>query len=164
MTNPTFTVVSPQQLADLRRLSIDTFTDAFGTQNTSTDLQAYLTQAFSPSQLANELSDPSSQFIFIQTENENCGYLKLVTHSDYLEIQRLYLTPRAQRQGYGAAAIAFAAHLAQSKVKHELRLAVWEHNLPAFKFYVAQGFRPIGSHPFQLGSAMQTDLIMTKKI
>ncbi|WP_261810480.1 GNAT family N-acetyltransferase [Levilactobacillus humaensis] len=164
MTKPTFTIVATDQLAELRRLSIDTFTDAFGAQNTAADLQAYLTKAFSPSQLASELADVNSQFYFIQVANAVRGYLKLVSHTDYLEIQRLYLTSAVQHQGYGAAAIVFAARRAQLADKSELRLGVWEHNLAAIAFYRSQGFQQTSSHPFQLGSATQTDLIMTKKI
>ncbi|KRO04601.1 MULTISPECIES: GNAT family N-acetyltransferase [Levilactobacillus] len=164
MIKPTFTAVATDQLAELRRLSIDTFTDTFGAQNTSADLQAYLTKAFNPSQLASEFADVNSQFYFIQVANTVRGYLKLVSHADDLEIQRLYLTSAGQHQGYGVAAIAFATRRAQLAAKSELRLGVWEHNLTAIDFYRSQGFQQTGSHPFQLGSATQTDLIMTKKI
>jgi len=46
----------------------------------------------------------------------------------------------------------------------QLWLGVWEHNLRAIAFYRRVGFAQCSSHPFLLGSDLQTDWVMNRRL
>jgi diamine N-acetyltransferase len=43
-------------------------------------------------------------------------------------------------------------------------LGVWEHNPRAIAFYEKWGFEKFGAHDFLLGTDLQTDILMKKKL
>ncbi|NVY96943.1 GNAT family N-acetyltransferase [Lactobacillus sp. DCY120] len=69
-----------------------------------------------------------------------------------------------KRQGIGTKLWQKALRIAQTKGKSIIWLGVWEHNLAAQRFYAQLGLQRVDQHTFQLGSDLQTDLILEKKI
>lgn len=55
-----------------------------------------------------------------------------------------------------------AVELAIKKKKNRVWLGVWEHNIPALKFYEKQGFSIFSKHIFHMGEDPQTDYLMEK--
>ncbi|MFL2029436.1 GNAT family N-acetyltransferase [Loigolactobacillus zhaoyuanensis] len=160
------------ELPVLRQISIETFTDTFGAQNTPENLAAYLAAAYDPAKLQQELTDPLSQFYLAYVDQQLAGYLKInyataqteAMGDAALEVERIYVRPAFKRQGLGRQMIARAITLAQQLGKTKLWLGVWEHNLPAQQFYAKLGFIRSGQHSFVMGDDPQTDLIMTKEL
>lgn len=160
------------QLLQLQEISRQTFLDTFGADNTATDMQEYLAEAYSTENLTQQLQDSNSFFFFAVAENQVLGYLKLNINQaqtekispDALEVERIYVRKEAKHQGIGTKLFQKALEVANSHHKESIWLGVWEHNQPARKFYEQLGFEQIGDHVFQLGDDAQRDLIMQKKL
>lgn len=163
------------QLADLPKLqqiSRTTFSDTFGSENSASDLAAYLETAYSESQLAAELTNPESAFYFVLLADQVAGYLKVnwgQAQSEQLgatgfEIERIYILPQFKRHGLGRFLYQTAVHQAEQAGKEFIWLGVWEHNYPAQAFYKKLGFYQVGQHTFTLGEDPQTDLLMRRDL
>lgn len=159
-------------LSDLQKISIETFTDTFGAENTEKDLQDYLTKNYDLEKLTRELQHPQSDFYFIFVQEQLAGYLKInsgdaQTESiaeNALEIERIYVRRSFKGQGLGKALMEHAIKIAIQRQKTVIWLGVWEFNQPAIAFYQKRGFVKTGTHSFFLGQDEQTDWIMEKII
>lgn len=154
--------------AALAKLSTDTFFETFASFNTKEDMAAYLSQHFTPARLREELEDPASAFVIARYDGTLAGYMKLkrsvapeeLGAQQTLEIERLYVLQPYQSKKVGAALMQHAIDTARGEGARVLWLGVWEHNPKAIAFYERWGFETFGSHGFQLGSDLQTDLLM----
>lgn len=165
-------LVTLEQLKALQAISRITFANTFSADNTETDLEQYLSEAYSTDQLTSELTKATSNFYFIYVNQQIAGYLKVnwnqTQSEDYgpetLEIERIYVKPAFKRLGLGSELINQAVIVASERHKKAIWLGVWEHNQAAIKFYKKLGFKPISEHYFKLGSDKQRDIIMQKDI
>ena len=156
----------------LQEISYDTFNDTFNHQNSPENMKTYLERAFNLNQLEKELSNRSSQFFFVYFNKEVAGYLKVNTDDaqsenlgdDSLEIERIYIKNKFQKQGLGKILFNKACELAMERNKKKIWLGVWEKNENAIAFYKKMGFVQTGAHSFYMGDEEQTDFIMIKTI
>jgi ribosomal protein S18 acetylase RimI-like enzyme len=160
----------------LMDLCCRTFEDAFGADNDPADMAAYVTAAFSRSQILTEVLTPESIFLLAYDEALNSrqplGYARLlggspdatVTGPQPLELCRLYLESWAIGRGYGRLLMQACLERAATEGYQTLWLGVWEHNARARKFYDRWGFQRVGSHGFQLGQDLQTDFILARPV
>ena len=161
-----------EDLQTLQEISIETFYETFKDQNSPENMKAYLEKAFNLNQLEDELSNPSSQFLFVYYQNEVVGYLKLNANDaqseemgdDSLEIERIYLKKQFQKHGLGKHLLNKAVEIAMEQNKKNIWLGVWEKNKNAIAFYQKMGFVQTGTHTFQMGDEEQLDLIMNKSL
>ena len=161
-----------QQLTELREVSITTYHDTFAHCNCEDLMQQYFNDALTLEKLSQEWHVVGSTFYFIYVENSIAGYLKVniddaqtdnvATNS--LEVERFYISKEFKRLGLGKQLMAFAEQLARESKKTSMWLGVWEDNFPALAFYQAQGFYQVGSHPFNMGGEIQTDLLLKKDL
>jgi ribosomal protein S18 acetylase RimI-like enzyme len=159
-----------EQLDVLQEISIETFNATFKNQNSPENMNAYLEKAFNINQLEQEMSNSSSEFYFIYSNEQVAGYLKLNTddaqtekmgHAS-LEIERIYVRERWHRQGLGQFLIKKALEIASKQKKEKIWLGVWEKNENALIFYAKMGFVRTGTDSFYMGDEEQRDIIMTK--
>ncbi|MFB9770453.1 GNAT family N-acetyltransferase [Lactiplantibacillus modestisalitolerans] len=158
----------------LRQISIETFQDTFGAQNTAANMQAYLSEAYDLGKLTAELANPESwfYFVFVAGHDEPAGYLKLnvgAAQSEAmgphaLEVERIYIRSAYKHRGLGSAFIQQALKFADDAHKKKIWLGVWEHNEPAKAFYHKWGFEPFSAHSFVMGDDPQTDILMQRSI
>jgi diamine N-acetyltransferase len=154
----------------LQEISYETYSETFKDQNTPENLKAYLEKAYNLMQLEKELSNPSSKFFFLYFNHEIAGYLKVNTNDaqtekmgdESLEIERIYIRSKFQKQGLGKYLLNKAIEIAIELKKANIWLGVWERNENAIAFYKKLGFVPTGTHSFFMGDEEQTDFIMTK--
>lgn len=162
--------ISLGELGMLQQIGIETFTDTFAHQNTPENMKAYLDKAFSAGQLDKELSEPFSEFYFLNVEGETAGYLKLNAGEAQsesmgdgaLEIERIYVRTKFQKRGFGKLLIHAAVEIAAEQGMRSLWLGVWEKNDNAIAFYEKMGFVRTGTHIFMMGDEEQTDHLMTR--
>lgn len=161
--------VSVKDVKLLQKLSVQTFIETFGAQNTEADMQEYLNNQMSTSQLKKELEQAHSNFYFAYYKDRLAGYLKLnfesaqretVGTGTAFEVERIYLLKDFQRQGLGKVLFEKAVALGKEKGYRKLWLGVWEHNTPALAFYKKLGLTVFDKHAFVLGSDSQTDLML----
>ena len=159
-------------LVPLLDLAQTSFVQAFTEGNKPENVQAYLSQAFTPVQLEKELRNPASTFLLASLEGKLVGYTKLnlaaaqtdVQDPESLEVARLYTVEEVWGKGVGQFLLNAALDFAKEKGKTFVWLGVWEHNARAIRFYEKNGFRAFGSHPFPFGDEIQTDWLMRVEV
>lgn len=81
-----------------------------------------------------------------------------------LEIERIYVRKKFQKQGLGKYLMDKAIAIATELNKRAIWLGVWEKNQNAIAFYSKNGFVKTGAHAFYMGDDEQVDYILTKKL
>ena len=161
-----------EDLSELQKISVETFTETFKDQNSPEHLNTYLERAYNLEQLEQELANRASQFFFVYLNQEVAGYLKVNTDeaqseamgADSLEVERIYVKKKFQKHGLGKQLLNKALEIAQEQNKKKIWLGVWEENENAIAFYQKKGFVQTGAHSFYMGDDEQVDLIMTKTL
>jgi len=156
----------------LSRLGAETFSDAFGAQNTPEDMSLYLKSSFAPEIQGAELAESSGAFLLAETAGEAVGYVRLregrpsaaLSASRPVEIVRLYVRTHWIGRRVGAALMQASLRLAQARGCDVIWLDVWEQNKRAIEFYRQWGFVVIGAQPFRLGNDLQNDLLMARPL
>jgi diamine N-acetyltransferase len=169
--------IRPARLEDaepLAALAEQSFRDAFASENSAEDIEAYVSESFSTGRLRAELLDDNNTFLlaFVPGSSAPDGYAKLrrgepdpsVTGSDLIELHRLYVDRNAIGCGVGAALMRAIVEAARRDGRKTLWLGVWDKNLRAIAFYERWGFETVGEHVFRLGTDDQTDLIMQRAV
>lgn len=164
--------VTPDQFDPLLKISRETFDLAFRNQNDPKHFDDYLNKAFALPDFQKEFENPNSEFYFIMSVNQVCGYLKLNEKDAQteprgegcLEIERIYVIGGWQGMGLGKIMIDFAVEIAKKKGKKVLWLGVWEKNPNAIRFYERLGFKVFGEHTFYMGDDPQRDLLMAMSV
>jgi diamine N-acetyltransferase len=153
-------------------LSTKTFYQAFATQNSSDNMAAYMTSAFTKKQLFEELTDTSSVFFIAFLNGEIAGYAKLrkdkrheaLQAKQAIEIHRLYVLKTMIGKKIGKALMEKCLEFAGENNYKVVWLGVWEHNSHAIAFYKKWGFQVFSSYVFRLGKEDQTDYLMKKHL
>src|SRR5215203_775072 len=156
----------------LTELGASTFRETFEAVNPPEDFAAYMAAAFGEEIQRAELADPDTTVFFAERGGETVGYVMLrerkppaiVGQNDALEIARLYARQRAVGSGVGAALMQRALAEAAGRGKDAVWLGVWDRNERAIRFYESWGFHRSGTQPFLLGTDLQTDLVMVRRI
>lgn len=167
-----FVNIAKEQIDELQEISVSTFKQSFSAQNTKTDMDIYLSEHLNKEKLFEQLTNPESEFYFVKNESQTVGYFKVNTGqaqnekrpSPSLEIERIYVMATYQGKGIGKKILEQTIDIAKSKNLKNIWLGVWEKNLKAISFYQKFGFKQFGSHPFMLGTDLQTDLLMEKHL
>ena len=164
--------MTPSDVDLLQQISIETFTDTFGKDNSPEHLAAYLRQAYAPEKLTEELKEKETDFLLESMDQEPAGYMKLnigTSQSEemddhFLEIERIYVRKKFKHQGIGTFLLDTAIKKAKEKQKTAIWLGVWEHNDAALAFYRKRGFTKYSEHIFYMGDDPQTDDLFIKEL
>lgn len=159
-------------IAQLQKISRQTFSETFAWGNTEENMNKYLEEGFSLAALTNELTDNNTEFYFATLADSIIGYLKLnfgpsqteLKENKSLEIERIYVLKDFQGKNVGQLLFNKAIQLARQKCADYIWLGVWEENPRAISFYKKNGFIEFDKHIFQLGDDAQTDILMKLKL
>ena len=168
----TIRVAHLSDAALLAELGARTFAETFAKDNTPEDMAAYLRASFSHEQMQSELRDKSCSFLIAEVENEPAGYAlmrtsdppEMIFGKSSIEIVRFYVSSEWHGQGIANALMHECVSQAIQGGYESIWLGVWEHNERAQAFYRKWNFKPIGMHPFELGSDLQNDIVMERVI
>ncbi len=164
-----FRRIQNDKLEILRDISIKTFIETFGSQNTKENMRQYLDSKMSFIKLKEELNEVNSYFYFIVLGSRIIGYSKLnfgsaQTENIFIgkafEIERIYLLSNYIGKGYGKMALKKIFQIGRKKGYEKIWLGVWEYNKNAIEFYKHLGFKIFSKHSFLLGDDNQTDLLL----
>jgi ribosomal protein S18 acetylase RimI-like enzyme len=155
----------------LAELGARTFADTFAAENTPEDMKAYLANAFSPEKQAQELADPASTFLIMESRGAPVGYAQLkqggapqIADERAVEIVRIYADREWLGKGVGGQLMQACLREAEWRNCDVIWLGVWERNTRAIRFYQKWGFERVGTQFFRLGTDLQTDWVMVRKV
>ncbi|MCK1157540.1 GNAT family N-acetyltransferase [Streptococcus uberis] len=165
-------LVKDEEVAILRDLAIQTFTETFGGHNTDEQLQEFFEQDYTLEVLGKELKSTENEVYFLRRDGEVVGYLKVNWGEDQteqeledsFEIQRIYILNTFQGHGLGKFLFEFALERAYASGKSWAWLGVWENNLKAQALYRKYGFEKFSEHSFAVGDLVDTDWLMKKAL
>ena len=69
--------VTVADIKDLQRISRETFSETFGSQNSSENMEKFLDKAYAEEKLKAEIENQNSNFYFLIVNNQVAGYLKV---------------------------------------------------------------------------------------
>lgn len=151
-----------------------TFIETFAHLNNPENFQRYLNEQQNIDVIEKEFADFKNHFFIAEYNNIPAGFLKLVFDEDEnqpelngkkcLWLERIYILQKYQ--GFKMARLMLEKTLEIAEQNHfeTVWLGVWEKNYKAIKIYENWGFELFGSHIFNLGGDLQTDLLMKKQI
>ena len=156
----------------LSEFGAKTFHDTFAGYNKEADMKTYLEKTFALDQVKKEINDPCVTFLLVFDGDIIIGYAKLkegdapseLIGGTAIEIERIYADKDYVGKNVGKLLMKTCINMAKERGHTFIWLGVWENNPRAIAFYEKYGFEKFGSHPFLLGSDLQTDLLMKKKI
>jgi ribosomal protein S18 acetylase RimI-like enzyme len=162
-----FVRATPQDVIELKLMSVQTFLDAYADSNSASNMARYIEESFAEKQLEAELRNKDSEFYLAKTDSV-IGYIKLNfgaaqterQDEQAMEIERIYVLQAYYGKGIGGQLMEFAIARAQARKLHRIWLGVWEHNPRALRFYTKHGFTAFGKHIFKLGDEEQWDVMM----
>ncbi|PMD61364.1 acyl-CoA N-acyltransferase [Hyaloscypha bicolor E] len=166
----------PKDAPQIAALGSSVFSTSFGYSMPAADLQAYLESAYSIPSLSRDLSNPSVTTIVAcptSAPDTVIGFAQLTRGTSEpclegceqpVELQRLYVSPDFHGGGVGGMLVEEIEKVAREEGFVTLWLGVWEENFRAQRVYERMGFKKVGSHDFVMGSCVQTDWILTKRL
>jgi len=160
-------VATPDDAATLASLSLKTFVDTFAPHNNAADMESYTSAAFGEPQQRRELETDGVLTLLAEENGEALAYAQIrhtpgAPHGD-VEVARFYVDQ--PHHGRGIAQMLMDAVESKARMLgRRIWLGVWEHNVRAIAFYRKRGFVQCGSHPFILGTDLQTDWDMNRTL
>jgi diamine N-acetyltransferase len=165
-------VATTGDAAAITEIATRVFVRAFAPDNTPENLAAYVPTAFSEAVQRRELDDPMCVYLLAYVDGALAAFALLrvgatdaAVHGDApVEIQRFYVDHDFHGQGLAAHLMEACVATAQERGGRTLWLGTWEKNARAIRFYEKCGFTDVGTHPFVMGSEVQTDRVMVRGI
>ncbi|WP_420385984.1 GNAT family N-acetyltransferase [Roseivirga sp.] len=147
----------------------DTFGHLFSDHN---DLLDYLERTFSVAKISSSLEKDNNQFFIAFYNDLPVGYakLKLDSTSEFLpsqkvcQLQKIYVLKDFLSKKIGKALQDSLLIEAQNKSFEKIWLSVYHENSRAISFYEKNGFKPIGTHGFQIGKEYFDFIAMAKPL
>ena len=164
--------VTTNELIPLKEISIKTFVETFGKDNSPEETKKYIDTNFSDEQMLKEINTKGSIFFIAYLNNKPVAYLKInigeaqteKQGNDSLEIQRIYVLSECKGKRIGSLLMKIAEEEAAKFKCKRVWLGVWEHNDGALAFYGKKGYKRFSEHVFMYGNEAQTDYLMEKYI
>ena len=150
----------------------ETFLSAFAKDNSPENMEAYISKAFAVKKIEEELEDGNSQFFLAFDASVPIGYAKVRRNEEVndtlkegaIELERIYVLDEYQGKKVGILLLQTCLDYAKTPDFYWIWLGVWEHNVKAQQFYKKLGFEKFAEHPFKMGTDIQTDWLMKKRI
>ena len=140
------------------------FDETFAAHNTREDMESYLSKAFGETQQRAEIRDPDWITLIAEKDGAIAGFAQIRLEPESIEINRFYVDSAFHGKGIAQSLMAEAEQIAAARGSKRIWLGVWERNDRAIAFYRKCGFRDCGSQQFVLGTDVQTDRVMEKRL
>ena len=136
------------------------------------NLKVYVESAYSYETISQELAHENFTYLVAFDNEKMIGFVKLGRKQELgewitdkcLEICRLYVLKEYFDKKVGKMLMEESIAVASKEKVQSIVLGVWENNHRALAFYKKWGFEVIGTHPFVVGSQVDTDLVMKKHL
>lgn len=163
------TVAALPDAAELASVAAATFPLACPPTAAPDDITAFVTANLSAAHFAGYLTDPDRRVFAAREGGRIIGYAMAVRgtadiEGPKIELSKIYVL--ADHHGGGAASALMQAVLewAGECGAQSVWLGVNQSNERAQSFYRRQGFAVTGTRTFQLGSSIENDFVMTRRL
>ncbi len=168
---------STDDAGKLAALAAITFPLACPPESRPEDIAAHVANTLSEANFRAYLTDPAVTVLVIDADGDLRGYSLLVARPTRdpdvaavlkelpcTELSKCYVHP--EHHGLGASAELMHASIgaAATAGARGLWLGVNSQNARAIRFYEKSGFRKVGTKSFQLGSTVEHDFVMERKV
>jgi mannose-6-phosphate isomerase-like protein (cupin superfamily)/ribosomal protein S18 acetylase RimI-like enzyme len=148
------------------------FVETFGHGVPPDDMAAHLAKSFGPEQQAREIDDPTVVTLVGERDGEIRAYAQLreseppacVPAGPSLQLWRIYVDTPLHGTGVAQQVMRVVTSVAAARGASLLWLTMWEQNHRARAFYERSGFCDAGTHPFVLGSRVETDRVFVIRV
>ncbi|KAL1614673.1 hypothetical protein SLS54_009546 [Diplodia seriata] len=172
----------PTDAPAIAALGAHVFSATFGHSVSPDELSAYLSKEYTPASITCDLQNASKDtFVAVDSNASNnasnnakiLGFAVLTQGTSEpcvdaleskVELQRIYVDTIAQGRGVGGMLAREVEGVAREKGFEHVWLGVWEENAGAQRAYERWGYGKVGQHDFVIGTVVQTDWIMVKKL
>lgn len=162
MTYRTTRLATPADAAALAELGERTFRDAFAKDNQPHDMELYVSRTYGEAHQRRELEDPANVALVVEENGALIAFAQLRRENDdRIEIARFYVDRTHHGGGIARDLMERVIETSRELGFREIFLGVWERNPRAIRFYEKCGFVDVGSHPFLVGTDLQTDRLMS---
>jgi diamine N-acetyltransferase len=162
MAYRTTRLATPADAAALAEIGERTFRDAFAKDNDRRDMELYVSRTYGEAHQRRELEDPANLALVVEEDGVIVAFAQLRREGDdRIEIARFYVDRNHHGSGIARELMDRIIETARELSLREIFLGVWERNPRAIRFYEKCGFVDYGSHPFLVGTDLQTDRLMS---
>ena len=161
-----------EDASELSAIGVKTFYDTWHPFSEPENLTTYIDTAYSVSAILKELKDPVITYFAAMDGECMVGFAKLSRMQELgdwitgrcLEVCRIYVLQEFHDRKVGKLLMEATIKLAEEEKMEYIVLGVWENNHRAVAFYKKWGFEVIGSHPFVMGTQVDTDWVMRREV
>lgn len=148
------------------------FYEAFNAVTAPADMQAYLKTTFHKAAIESQLMDERSLIFIAEVGADPAGYVyshpaippPCVGEKAAVKLERLYLRKRYYGRAVGDALMQISIEKSRLRGYQSIWLSSWELNDRANAFYKKWEFKIVGSQKFAVGSDIQNDFILSRKL
>jgi ribosomal protein S18 acetylase RimI-like enzyme len=156
----------------LTELGKKAFHEAFCEVTAPDDMAAYLKSTFNRAAIENQIIDERSLFFIAEMDSFPAGYVysypsstpDCIKDKAAIQLVRLYLREQYYGRAVGDALMQISIDQSRSRGYQSIWLSSWELNHRANAFYKKWQFKVVGRQKFTVGSDIQNDFILSRKI
>jgi|SRR5690606_29568087 len=155
----------------LAALSIEVWIGTYLPRGVNAFFARFALEEFTAARLARAIEDPSQHFIVSENADGLDGFIRISHGSDApmdggtdTGIATLYVQPRHQGRGLGRALLDQALAHAREAGAPSVWLTVNSDNRGAIAFYLAQGFKDVGTTHFHIGDQAYLNQVLQRPL
>jgi ribosomal protein S18 acetylase RimI-like enzyme len=170
--NGTIRKAISRDLEMLIELGKRSFYEAFSEVTAPDDMKEYLTDTFQKTQINKQLKNEQALIFIAEIGSDPAGYVyfhpatppECVKDKDAIKLERIYLLRHYYGWGVGDALMQTCIEQSRSRGFETIWLSSWELNDRANAFYNKWGYKVVGSQQFTVGTDIQNDFILSRKL
>lgn len=163
---------SRSDLPIIAALATQVFLDTYATDGVRLDLAEEAFSEYGREKFAKRFAEPQRTFILAERDAGVVGFAELLLqplpapNSEIVgsELIRLYIQPKAQRLGIGAALLKRSEALAEQAGLPAVWLTAWDGNAQALAFYAAQGYTVVGTTIYTFQGQSYGNQVLAKRL
>lgn len=161
------TALKADEIDELSRLATEIWRAHYPAIISDAQIEYMLAQRYAPAVLRSELAQGGVWWDALRVEGRMAGFASyfLTRITDELKLDKVYVYPCDQRQGYGGMLIDRAVTIARAYGRDVLTLAVNKRNRHAIAAYRKHGFAIVESVVKDIGGGfVMDDYVMTRHV
>ena len=162
----------PDDATTIAALATQVFLDTYATQGVRNDLAREAFSEYSAEAFRRRLGKEGRVFVLAERQGHLVGFVEFMPSANSApvsgavgaEVVRLYVQPRAKRQGIGTMLLRCAEGEASSRRLHHAWLTAWEGNDPALNFYAKSGYVDVGTSRHAIDGHTYINRVLVRRL